>query len=211
MIEDALIGLIVAERELGWDHLNELPKDMLDLGDYGLLPRVEQWRRLHLGADLALFHDTSKMIERNRGKWGAVLDLTNPVAIVGQDRRTIEFPLPVRVIAQIRSATDRRCGRGWCMWGNASVGLVPGMSTQQHSSTWASDNVTRPSGIRLFLAVAVTVSTVVIAQRQGRNSIQQPLVMIPPSSRAARLRGSRQCISFAESQRLAADVTARSR
>jgi hypothetical protein len=78
-----------------WDHLNDL-SSMLDLGDCGLLQTVEHWRGKHPGSDLLLVHDTSKMIERNRSKWEAVLDPTNPAAIVGQDRRTIEFPLPVR-------------------------------------------------------------------------------------------------------------------
>ena len=36
------------------------------------------------------------MIERNRAKREAILDPENPAAVVGQDRRTIEFPLPVR-------------------------------------------------------------------------------------------------------------------
>jgi hypothetical protein len=96
LIEDALVGLVVAEHELGWDHLNDLSRDMLDLGDYGLLQTVEHWRGTRPGSDLLLVHDTSKMIERNRSKWEAVLDPTNPPAVVGQDRRTIEFPLPVR-------------------------------------------------------------------------------------------------------------------
>ena len=96
LIEDALVGLVVAERELGWDHLNDLSKDMLDLGDYGLLQTVEHWRAQRACSDLLLVHDTSKMIERNRAKWEAILDPANPPAIVGQDRRTIEFPLPVR-------------------------------------------------------------------------------------------------------------------
>jgi hypothetical protein len=96
LIEDVLVGLSAAERELGWDHLNNLSRDMLDLGDYGLLQTVEHWRGKRPGSDLVLVRDTSKMIERNRPKWDAILDPTNPAAIVGQDRRTIEFPLPVR-------------------------------------------------------------------------------------------------------------------
>jgi hypothetical protein len=96
LIEDVLVGLIVAERELGWKHLQELPTDLLDLGEYGLLETVGFWRFQYPGAQLTLIHDTSKMIQRNRKKWEAVLDPTNPSATVGQDRRTIEFPLPVR-------------------------------------------------------------------------------------------------------------------
>jgi hypothetical protein len=36
------------------------------------------------------------MIEKNRDRWEAIFDPTNPPATVGQDRRTVEFPLPIR-------------------------------------------------------------------------------------------------------------------
>lgn len=92
LIEGALVGLVVAERELGWDHLQALPADLLDLGDYGLLETIGFWRATYPDAEFVLLHDTSKMIQRNRKRWEIVLDPTNPGAKVGQDRRTIEFP-----------------------------------------------------------------------------------------------------------------------
>ncbi|HKW61909.1 MAG TPA: hypothetical protein VJN89_05135 [Candidatus Acidoferrum sp.] len=42
-----------------------------------------------------LIHDESKFIEKQRELWETILNPTNPAAVVGQDRRTIEFPLPV--------------------------------------------------------------------------------------------------------------------
>lgn len=96
LIEDAIGALLAAEMKLGWRHLNSLPRDLLDLGDYGLLETVIHWRRSWQGRSFTLIHDTSKMIQRNQERWRAVLSPDNPPAVVGQDRRTIEFPLPVR-------------------------------------------------------------------------------------------------------------------
>jgi Protein of unknown function (DUF3800) len=96
LIQKAIGGLLAAEMELGWPHLHKLPADLLDLGDYGLLDTIQFWRKKYSDSQFDLIHDHSKMIERNRQRWEAVLDPSNPAATVGQDRRTIEFPLPVR-------------------------------------------------------------------------------------------------------------------
>jgi hypothetical protein len=74
----------------------ELPSDLLDLGDYGVLETIGHWRTQYPCTEFMLIHDASRMIQRNRAKWEAVLDSANPPRLVGQDRRTIEFPLPVR-------------------------------------------------------------------------------------------------------------------
>jgi len=96
LVGKALGPLLVAERELGWRHLNALPKDYLDLGEYGVLDTIVHWRRELPEAHFDVIHDHSKMIERNHRNWEALFDPQNPSAVVGQDRRTIEFPLPVR-------------------------------------------------------------------------------------------------------------------
>lgn len=96
LIENALGPLLLAERRLGWRHLVELPADLLDLGDYGLLETLKHWQKELPGRDFVLFHDRSAMIERHRARWEAILDPSNPPAVVGQDRRTTSFPFPVR-------------------------------------------------------------------------------------------------------------------
>ena len=96
LIEKALGPLLVAEHELGWAHLHVLPRDLLDLGEYGVLDTIVHWRRKQPDGQFDVIHDHSKMMERNRQRWEAILDPSNPAAIVGQDRRTIEFPLPVQ-------------------------------------------------------------------------------------------------------------------
>jgi len=95
LVEKVLVGLVVAERELGWPHLQDLPSDLLDLGDYGILDTVNAWRTALPDEKFELVHDTSKMIQKNRERWMKILDPTNPAKVVGQDRRTIQFPLPV--------------------------------------------------------------------------------------------------------------------
>jgi hypothetical protein len=96
IIDSGFGPLLVAERRLGFPHLCRLPPDLLDLGDYGFLPTIDYWREELPNTEFLVFHDTSAMVERNRERWEAILDPKNPSALVGQDRRTIVFPLPVR-------------------------------------------------------------------------------------------------------------------
>jgi len=98
LIGKALGPLLLAEQRLGYRHLLDLPSDLLDLGDYGLIETIKFWREELPDCDFVLVHDNSAMIKRNHARWEAVLDPTNPTAMVGQDRRTISFPLPVRGI-----------------------------------------------------------------------------------------------------------------
>jgi hypothetical protein len=108
LLDDALRPLLVAERELGWRYLLKLPTDLLDVGDYGLLETVDHWRRQREGRTFRLVHDTSKTVERHRAKWEAILNQSNPPRLVGQDRRTLEFPLPVESLAIENSETHEQ-------------------------------------------------------------------------------------------------------
>lgn len=99
LVDQALGGLIAAEQRLGWQHLLDLPAHLLDVGDYGILDTVVHWRKRLPQCFFRLVHDRSKMIERNRERWLTILVPTNPKALVGSDRRTIEFPLPVQDLA----------------------------------------------------------------------------------------------------------------
>jgi len=99
--EHALVGQIlgtlpVARHRLGYDHLLGLPIGLLDLGDYGMLETVEHWRKKLPGTELFLTHDESRFLAKQQEFWASVLNSKNPTALVGQDRRTISFPLPVK-------------------------------------------------------------------------------------------------------------------
>jgi uncharacterized protein DUF3800 len=95
LVGRALGALPVARSRLGFEHLVRLPAGLLDLGDYGLLETVQHWREKLPRADFVLVHDQSKFLQKQREFWESVLRPTNPTAVVGQDRRTIAFPLPV--------------------------------------------------------------------------------------------------------------------
>lgn len=96
LIRQALHALPLARYRLGYEHLLRLPDGLLDLGDYGLLETIQHWREKRPDADFALIHDQSKFLRKQREFWESVLDPTNPAALVGQDRRKIKFPLPVK-------------------------------------------------------------------------------------------------------------------
>src|SRR5262249_53290000 len=96
LLKQIFRGLLVARHRLGYEHLVGLPTAMLDLGDYGLLETGKHWRRERPGEVFGAVHDESKFLRKQREFWEAVLSQGNPPAVVGQDRRTIEFPLPVK-------------------------------------------------------------------------------------------------------------------
>jgi Protein of unknown function (DUF3800) len=96
LIGRALGALPVARHRLGYEHLVRLPAGLLDLGDYGLLETVQHWRGKLPETDFVLIHDQSNFLQKQREFWESVLNPTNPTAVVGQDRRTIAFPLPVK-------------------------------------------------------------------------------------------------------------------
>jgi Protein of unknown function (DUF3800) len=96
LIQQALGPVAIAEHRLGYGHLVGLPTHMLDVADIGLLQSVDHWRRRFPDERFTLFHDRSTMLERQQEFWKAILDPENTSAVVGQDRRTITFPLPVR-------------------------------------------------------------------------------------------------------------------
>ena len=96
LLKEIFRGLLVARHRLGYRHLVGLPSGMLDPGNYGLLETVQHWRKMLPGDEFVVVHDDSKFHQKQRKFWEAVLSQANPAAVVGQDRRIIEFPLPVK-------------------------------------------------------------------------------------------------------------------
>jgi hypothetical protein len=81
---------------LGYRHLLHLPEHVLDTADIGLLQTVQHWSTEIPGETFTVVHDQSAMLEKHGNFWEAILDPANPAATVGQDRRVMTFPLPVR-------------------------------------------------------------------------------------------------------------------
>jgi hypothetical protein len=92
----ALGSLLVARHRLGYEHLLCLPAGLLDLGDWGLLETLQHWGENLPGTDFILTHDQSKFLHKQPEFWELVLNPANPTAVVGQDRSTLAFPLPVK-------------------------------------------------------------------------------------------------------------------
>jgi hypothetical protein len=95
LVAKALGPMEIVGARLGYRHLLNLPDDVLDVGDLGLLQTVQHWRTEFPNSQFLVIHDQSKLIDRRRKFWEAILDPSNPTAIVGQDRRVVTFPLPV--------------------------------------------------------------------------------------------------------------------
>jgi hypothetical protein len=96
LLKEVFRGLLVARHLLGYRYLVGLPTTMLDVGNYGLLETIQHWRTKRPGEEFILVHDESKFHRKKREFWEAILSQVNPPAVVGWDRRIIEFPLPVK-------------------------------------------------------------------------------------------------------------------
>jgi hypothetical protein len=78
----------------GYPHLLSVPERLTDLGTFGVLESVMHWRGTS-DESLVLRPDRSSAFSRERAFWDAILSPDVPPALVGQDRRTIRFPLNV--------------------------------------------------------------------------------------------------------------------
>jgi Protein of unknown function (DUF3800) len=94
-IDEVLGYLPLSNSRLGgFRHLQSLPERLTDLGTYGLLESVSHWREL-TAERIDIRHDRSSALSRDRELWEDLLSPDVPTTLVGQDRRTIQFPLNV--------------------------------------------------------------------------------------------------------------------
>ena len=102
-LRELLDLFLLADEQLGGpEHLRRLPPRSTDLGTYHLLQQVCYWRA-QSNAPLAIVHDRSSALARDRALWETILAADAPPMTVGQDRRTITFPLGVNAVAQADS------------------------------------------------------------------------------------------------------------
>jgi hypothetical protein len=104
---DPTLGLfLTADYRLGgFRRVGELPERITDLGTYGLMHTVGHWKAVNGDGQLRLIHDRSSALKREQNVWETILNPGVQPAIVGQDRRTIQFPLNVGEI-QLAESTD---------------------------------------------------------------------------------------------------------
>lgn len=102
-LRELLDLFLLADEQLGGpEHLRRIPPRLTDLGTYHLLQQVCYWRA-QSSAPLAIVHDRSSALARDRALWETILAADGPPMTVGQDRRTITFPLGVNAVAQADS------------------------------------------------------------------------------------------------------------
>jgi hypothetical protein len=87
-------SIIVANADLGFAHLADLPRNILSVLSSSLLAIAEHWKQVR-GQQMRFIHDASKELAKVRWAWEALLSPNVPAQVVGYDRRKAVFPLNV--------------------------------------------------------------------------------------------------------------------
>lgn len=99
--------LVAADLGLGgYEHIGSLPERLTDLGTVYLMDQICHWSDRTSQA-LEIVHDKSSALAREKHVWEAIVAPDAPPAVVGQDRRTIQFPLRVDSI-ELADSRDHR-------------------------------------------------------------------------------------------------------
>ena len=102
-LREILNCLVLSNIRLGgYRHLRRLPNRMTDPGTIYLMEQVAYWSG-RTEQVLAVVHDESSALAREQEVWDVLLASDVPHAVVGQDRRTVQFPLRVDSIRRADS------------------------------------------------------------------------------------------------------------
>ena len=94
-LREMLAVLVAADLGLGgYEHVRSLPERLTDVGTVYLMDQICHWSGRTAQA-LKIVHDRSSALGREKHVWEAIMAPDVPPAVVGQDRRTIQFPLRV--------------------------------------------------------------------------------------------------------------------
>lgn len=94
-LHEILDYIVLSDFRLGgYEHLRSIPDRLTDLGTYHLMEQVSHWSD-QTDQAINVIHDESSALAREQHVWDVLLDPDLPDAVVGQDRRTIKFPLRV--------------------------------------------------------------------------------------------------------------------
>lgn len=106
-LHEMLSFILASDQRLGgYEYIRDLPERLTDLGTVYLMDQVQHWSG-QTSETLRIVHDRSSALAREREVWETVLAPEVPPAIVGQDRRTIRFPLRVDTI-ELADSQDHR-------------------------------------------------------------------------------------------------------
>ena len=102
-VDDILDYIVLSDFRLGgYEHLRSLPDRLTDLGTYYLMEQVSHLSNRTYKA-INIVHDESSALAREQQVWDVLLGPDVPHAVVGQDRRTVSFPLRVDSIRRANS------------------------------------------------------------------------------------------------------------
>ncbi|MEP7153326.1 MAG: DUF3800 domain-containing protein [Nitrospira sp.] len=93
-VHDVLLWLIHGEKRLGYNHLCNLPKKVLDVSLTTAAATINHWRGECTGP-LEIIHDESSAMAKDKWLWDQLTRSTIESATVGYDRRLWQFPLGV--------------------------------------------------------------------------------------------------------------------
>lgn len=93
-LEDILTFIKYPHLRLGYDFLDHLPKNALDVILSYSLDLMAQWRNV-TSDEMNLFYDNTSSMTNQRIFWDALVDPNLKPAVVGYDRRTQKFPIAV--------------------------------------------------------------------------------------------------------------------
>ncbi len=102
-LHEILWYFIVADRRLGgYQNIRNLPDRITDPGTVHLMEHVVCWSQ-RTDQALDIIHDESSKLSVERHVWDAIFSPDVAPSVVGQDRRTIRFPLPVGSVERANS------------------------------------------------------------------------------------------------------------
>jgi hypothetical protein len=87
-------SVILANRDLGFSHLERMPKNSLSVMLSSLWTLAAYWGRKR-GQHMRFIHDESREVAKVQWAWEAILSPAVPAQVVGYDRRKAVFPLNV--------------------------------------------------------------------------------------------------------------------
>lgn len=102
-LDEILSLFVLSDRRLGgYENIRDLPDRITDPGTVHLMEHVVCWSQ-RTDQLLDIIHDESSKLSRERHAWDALFSPDVSPSVVGQDRRTIRFPLPVRSVKRANS------------------------------------------------------------------------------------------------------------
>ncbi|MFI5247230.1 MAG: hypothetical protein ACHQWV_01595, partial [Nitrospirales bacterium] len=103
-LRDILVWLVYGEKRLGYRHLLDVPKGVMDIALTTAAGTVNHWRK-HTIEQFEVVHDESSAMAKDKWLWDQLTSPEIGAATVGYDRRLWSFPLGV-ISTEFRRSID---------------------------------------------------------------------------------------------------------